>query len=83
MTECRNDVLAFFNEYFSKATDFIRKASEISTEVIDDVVRLVALFVMIIADNLDIVHFILREKLDEPIVRLYMTLSKQATKSAN
>ena len=59
MTECRNDVLAFFNEYFSKATDFIRKSSEISTKVIDDVVRLMTLFVMIIADNPDIVCLIL------------------------
>ena len=59
MTECKDEVLAFFHENFSKATDLLKKASEISTKVIDDVVRLLSLFVMMIADNLDIVSLIL------------------------
>ena len=61
MTECKDEVLAFFHENFSKATDLLKKASEISTKVIDDVVRLLSLFVMMIADNLDIVCLILQE----------------------
>ena len=83
MLECKDEILAFFKKNLRKATDFIQKASEISTKVIDDVVRLVALLVMIIADNQDIVSLILKEKLDEPIVGLYMTLSKRTAKSAN
>ena len=83
MTECQDEVLDFFKKNILKATDFIRKAGEISTKAVDDVVRLVALFVMIIADNPDIVCLILKEKFDEPIAGLYKTLSKQAAKSAN
>ena len=83
MLECKDEILAFFKKNLRKATDFIQKASEISTKVIDDVVRLVALLVMIIADNQDIVSLILQEKLDKPIVELYMTLSKRTAKSAN
>ena len=83
MLECKDEILAFFKKNLRKATDFIQKASEISTKVIDDVVRLVALLVMIIADNQDIVSLILQEKLDKPIVGLYMTLSKRTAKSAN